>query len=394
MNADILKLLRAADPATHMPQTTPEDRDQLRRAIIQTPVKSRPPFRGRFAHPRLVLAALVGGGILLLGGSALAATIWLTPPPLEPRDSSVSWQQVRIDYVAWTHKLQLPPGATWYGFKPPSDNSRTSAGAGAQLAINQAIGEWAKECIAAGVSGDAQRVGVATTWLARLRTLMRSDAGLTENQSGYDQSLLDQLDAAIASAREGHFAALRYFVPWANWGHYDVTPKPMPSPAYPVGWTMTTDPPMDQVIASKADIVSAEQMRADYRALLSSVGLPAGVSFGDPTQGSESQREMSEGFTNAFDDAWNAWWSEWVAAAKVHDSERISAAAAASSYLLGLLPHTLSRPGVTMTIFLDPASLRTFRQLDAQAREGDMRGITAWLAYQQAYRERIRQAGQ
>jgi hypothetical protein len=390
MSADLLDLLCAADPATNMAEATADDRERLRSAIIATPLNSQPRLAQRFAHPRLLIAATVGGGIILLGGSALAATIWLAAPPLEPRDSvGVRWQQVPAVYEAWTHKLELPPGLNWPGIAVPSDGGGTSAEAGAYIAIDQAIGLWAKECIAAGAAADGSRVEAAISHLAELRTLMRSDQGLSENQSGYDQSLLDELNGAIAAAKKGQFEGLRFFESWAQTSAHYTTPYPMPSPAYPVGWEETANHPQ----TNANDLISAEQMRAEYQTLLATVGLPPGVSLGDPTLGSEATHSLGEGFVDAFNDAWTVWWREWVAAVKAGDQGRIAAAAAASAHLQKLLPLKAELPGLTVSITLDAKALDAFRQLAAQARQGDMSGIKAWLAYQEADRARIRAAG-
>ncbi len=71
MATDVLKRLRAIDPAAAMPEPDADERERLRRVIVATPVEPRaarrwPRLRGR------TLAVLVAGAVLLGGGAVYA----------------------------------------------------------------------------------------------------------------------------------------------------------------------------------------------------------------------------------------------------------------------------------------------------------------------------------
>jgi hypothetical protein len=94
-------------------------------------------------------------------------------------------------------------------------------------AYQQAIGEWAKEWIAAAKVGDAARIAAADAAFVRiLATLPLWKEGMTENQGGYDKSVVEQIEAAIADARNGHLEGMAQFVQWAE----PIVYGPMPDP--------------------------------------------------------------------------------------------------------------------------------------------------------------------
>ena len=77
MATDVLKRLRAMDPAAAMPEPDADERERLRRAIVATPLDPRaarrwPRLRGR------TLAVLVAGAVLLGGGAVYAGDVALT----------------------------------------------------------------------------------------------------------------------------------------------------------------------------------------------------------------------------------------------------------------------------------------------------------------------------
>ena len=397
MNADILDTLRAADPAQDMPETEADDREQLRRAIVATPVDPRRRPRRERTRRRLVTVVAVGGALIILcGGAVYATTVMLPAIPESPVPVFRTYEQVRGDYYAWTKKIPLPPGVKWPKFGMRRRNSTYGEAQGAIDAQQIATGLWARECIAAIKAGNAQRAATAIDWLANFRDNMPNHKGLSENQAGYNQNDIDSLSTAIAAAKEGKYEgkldSLSYFAEWADpWGGKKPEPEPYPSPKYFINWTGTSNHPQ----TNANSLISADAARAEYQALLANVGLPPGVHPQDyPGPDSQGQNYgLGDSSITAYEYAWTAWWHEWVAAAKAGDQARIAAAVTASDRLREILPLKASQSGLEVSNTLGTDSLHDFERLEAQALTGDMRGIEAWLAFQKVYRERIREAG-
>ena len=432
MSPDILDRLRDADPAANLPQTTPDARERLRRAIVAA--ESDDPARAarRRRRRRFVLIAVAGGAIILLGATAVYAETYLLDPIAKGPNAPMSAEEWRAEYETWTHEISLPPGAHWRGFRNP-DHAGTSRGAGHLDAVFEAMGHWTREWIAATEAGDAPRAAVAENRVVRLRatipTITDEDTAKaygtlygTESLAGVDENGADYFDDAIAKAKAGDFDTLRRLV----LGHtYWPTPEPTPKPSHFTFGLMSSgygafDDMNDYAIAGP-------QAWAEYQAALAAVGVPAGMDasgrdlddphevafrrdvvrkYGTPTSAlpepvnpharlsdPRSQHNLGEGFEAAFDDLWAIWWREWAAAARADDQTRVAAASAATTRLQGLLPHTETHDGRVITWVLDPTTQRDLEQLAAQARTGDLRGIEEWLAFQVWYAWSMLDAG-
>ena len=401
MSADILDRLAAVDPAATMPEATEEEDERLVASIVAAEPPTRPlPLRKRHRRRWFALAA---AGLLLVGGATAYGTQQIiTPPPTPPRDDpGLTWQQFRDEYYRWTQKIELPAGVRWNRFVRPYDFANTHYGtnSGASWAIEQAIGRWAEEWIAAAKDRDQRRIAVADAWLVRLRATMRGHTKyMGENQSGYGQSTLDELDAAIAAARDYRFAPLAAFAKWARPPHWDQPPETYPGTEYPIGWSGRI--PLDLSTAElNAMRIAASDAAAEYAATLRSLGLPQSAPWRD-WPGAEALRtdalyDKGDGWRAAAEYAWTAWWREWVAAARAGDDARVAAAAAASARLHDLLAAGYPPdPDAEQWSGVDAHTLRTFEELDRRARRGDLQGIKDWLAYQEWYREQIRKAAE
>jgi hypothetical protein len=394
MSADILDRIAAIDPAQTMPEATREDDERLVAGIVASTPTPRPLPTDRRSRIRWI--ALAGAALLLLGGAtAYAAEYVLLPPPTPPpADPGMTWTQFRDEYLEWTTKIELPAGVSWNEFERPYDyaNTRYGTGMGAMDAIEQAIGRWAQEWIAAAKDRDQRRVAAASASIARLRGAMQSNTeGMSENQGNYDQSILDELDAAIAAAGESRFEPLAAFTEWAKPRHYGAAPEVYQGTEYPVGWIGECPDGLstDELNALR---VPASEVRAEYASVLQEVGLPQSAPWRDWPPSNE-WRMKGDGFTAAVDYAWRAWWREWVAAAEAGEPERIVAAEAASARLHDLVSKRWpSDPSAEEWVSLDAETLDVFERLDAGARRGDLQGIKDWLDYQDWYRDRIRDA--
>ena len=391
MNADVLDLLRAADPAANMPETTTDERERLRRAIVATPLDSRRRPSRRHARPRLVLVAGIAGGLILMGGGGVyAATVLLPALPKGPQPDANA-KHWRDEFNAWTHKIPLPPGAHWRGIGIPA-NTGSYVGAGAQDALYQAMGWWSFEWIAATKAGDAPRAAVAEGWVTRLWALVLVDNSGDQSIPGTDIDSKAYGDATIAEAKAGHFGRLRRSARQEIPGMIKV--EPYPTPTHFLGFISSGYGVSDDMNEYE---ITTDQARAEYKAVLSVVGVPPGVDLDARRKilgGSGVDRNhyyLGDGFTQAFDDFWTAWWRAWVTAAKAGDRERIAAAAAATARLQKLLPHTLSHSGRNITWTLEPEPRRDLERLAARARRGDMRGIEEWAAFQDAYARIMRE---
>lgn len=377
MSADVLDLLRATDPAASMPETAPDDRERLRRTIVATPLASRRRLPRRHGRPRGVLVASIAGGLILIsGGGVYAATVLLPPLPKGPQPS-INAQQWRDEFNAWKHKIPLPTGAHWRGIHIPA-NTGSNVGAGAQDALYQAMGWWSFEWIAATKAGDAPRAAVAEGWVTRLWALVLVDDSGDQSIPGTDSDSKAFGNATIAEAKAGHFDQLRRSA--RQWIPGMIEVEPYPTPTHFLGFISSgwrTDDMNEYEI-------TADQARAEYGAVLRAVGVPPGVDL-DARREILGNHTLGDGFEQAFDDVWTAWWREWVAAAKAGDRERTAAAATATARLAELLPHTLSHSGRNITWTLEASPRRDLERLAARARNGDMRGIEEWVAFQDAH---------
>ena len=393
MSADILYRLAAADPATAMPEITAADDERLLAELFAAQPRTQPPQTPRWRRFRWV--ALVGAAFVLIGGAAYGAEYGLPSLPTSDDPDGVTWEQARDEYDEWTKKLELPAGASWHEFERPWDDASMGgygAAWGAMDAIEQAIGRWAQEWIAAAKTRDPQRAVAAETWLRRLRAVMEPiREGHSENEAGYDQSILDELDAAIAAARHGRFEPLNGFTGWARPRHYATRPEVYRGTKYDVRWIgdLPDGLSVDELNALR---ISGSEAGAEYASVLGMIGLPQAAEWRDWPP-SNDWRMKGDGYQAAVDYAWAAWWREWVAAAEAGDRERIVAAEAASARLHDLISRRWpSDPAAEEWVSLDARTLRDFERLDAAARQGDMQGIQDWLDFQEWYRERIREA--
>jgi hypothetical protein len=227
MNADVLGLLHAADPAEDMPDTAADDRERLRRTIIASPADG--PKRGWLPRPRrrLLLAVIVVGAIVLLGVTAVYAARVIAPPlpPLAPPPTPdpgtlMTARQVHAEYRLWTHKIELPPGVKWrreqLGKGGEGSGDTYGGNTGVMDAITWAWCAWGREWIAAAKAHDEVRVAAAANALDRLRSVMPEwHEGMTENQGGWDSGELWVFDVAIADAKQGDLETLRQTI--ADW---------------------------------------------------------------------------------------------------------------------------------------------------------------------------------
>jgi len=393
MSADILDRLAAIDPAATMPEATLDDDERLLASVFAARSHAWPLQAPRWSRFRWV--ALVGAAFVLIGGAAYGAEYGLPSLPKSDHTNQVTWEQARDEYYEWTQRIELPAGVSWHEFERPWDDASMGgygAAWGAMDAIEQAIGRWAQERIAAAKAREPDRAAAAETWLRRLRAVMEPiREGHSENEAGYDQSILDELDAAIAAAREGRFEPIEAFTGWARPRHYAEKPEVYQGTEYPVGWIgeLPDGLSTDELDALR---VPASEVRAEYAAVLQEVGLPQSAPWRDWPP-SNDWRMKGDGFMAAVDYAWAAWWREWVDAAKAGDRERIAAAASASTRLHELIAQPwLSESDAEEWVALDAETLHDFERLDAQARQGEMQGIRDWLDYQAWNARRTREA--
>jgi hypothetical protein len=184
----------------------------------------------RTPRRRITLIAVAGALVLLgctaaYGGMRFPGLAKLepvpTPPPLTAPDAVfqsegfMDWRQYHDEYVAWTHRIELPAGATWRGpdpagRKPDADGRGYSfyVGAGAKDAIWEGMGHWAIAWGAAAKAGDGERAARAEAWVVHLRALLH--AGSDETRDDMDRQTAHILDAAIDAAKKGHVGKLSH----------------------------------------------------------------------------------------------------------------------------------------------------------------------------------------
>ena len=410
MKTDVLQSLGDVDPAVNRPEPGRDDRERLRRAIVATPLDPDRAARRR-RRMRPAVAVLVGAAVLLLGaGAVYAKTVLLQPVPKGP-NPPMNVAQWRQEYETWTHRIALPPGAHWRGFRNHGA-AGTSVGAGHLEAAFEALGHWASYWLTTTANGDTERTAVAEGWVERLRatipTITDQDTANafhskygTEAMAGIDTNGARDLDQAIAAAKRGDFAQLvRFAVGFTYWpaasGPRD------PGQAHEVAWRLTIDG-KDPGDTGNTIAVSAAQARAEGLAVLHAVGAPAGFDLSrrlfdgvppgfDPSAfppgalAETYQHDLGDGFRDAFEKLWVAWWDEWAAAAKAGDPRRMAAAETATRRLESLLPATLSHAGHVMVFGLAARPARhDLDILAAQARGGDLSGVETWLTFQHQY---------
>ncbi len=97
--------------------------------------------------------------------------------------------------------------------------------------------------------------------------------GMSENEAGgYDQSILDELDAAIAAARHGRFEPLSAFTGWARPRHYAARPEVYQGTKYDVGWIGDIPDGLSVDELNALRIPGSE--RGGIRSVLGMIGLP------------------------------------------------------------------------------------------------------------------------
>ena len=204
MSADILDRLAAADPAADMPILQPARR-------MSACCAGSSPRRWTRAAPRLAdedthrLVALLGAALLFVGGAAAYGTEYGLPPlaTSDDLDGDAGSRPV-TSTTSGRRRPSCPPDMSWHEFERPWDDVTSAMEpAMGRDAVEQAIGRWAQEWIAAAKDRDPQRAAAAQAWLRRLRAAMQPiREGTSENGAGRT-NILDDLDAAIAAASRG-----------------------------------------------------------------------------------------------------------------------------------------------------------------------------------------------
>ena len=233
MSADVLRLLRDADPAATMPADDPGAREGLRRSIVSSATSDASGAQvpsPRAGSGRRVAILLVALAVVVASACAsVAATKLLQPSPahfgtapaMPVRHPLLTLKQARTQYRVWQRKLVLPPGATWDPIVVPRSmrDDMWGGNAGVLMAFDQAIGKWCAEWLAAGAAHDGARAAAAAGALTRLAEIMPIwREGMSENDGAYDQSTVDQLRGAITNGEAGDLGGIRGFTDLANAG--------------------------------------------------------------------------------------------------------------------------------------------------------------------------------
>ncbi len=284
----------------------------------------------------------------------------------------VSLAQARAEGLAVLRAVGAPAGSDiarrlFDGVPPGIDPSIFPPGALSESRSQHDLGDefqevfdklwvaWWDEWVAAARAGDRQRITAAEAATLRLEQLLPA----TLSQNGHVLTLSleprpGQRDLAeiAAQGRAGDLRDMkawldfqrRYWTIRLDWAG-DFGPVNVCGNAlYPVAWTVGAGVPVQT------------------RAVL--------------------------GFERGSERSWLACWREWVAAAAAGDQQRVAAAQRASQRLRTQMAR--GRPaGSAAQVVLSAATLRQFDRLDAQARRGDLQGITHWLIYQVMYRTEI-----
>jgi hypothetical protein len=198
MPADVLDLLRAADPAS----LQGEDRvirERVRAAALATPVRSsrrRLTNRGRL----VLVAATLAAALVALGGWTLYSSLVTGP------------ESALDEFHAAQGKLTLPPGETWTEPSYPAD-ALYGRYMGLITALDQATCAWFSEWGAAASAGDRDRVATAEAAVARIRGLMPGhEQGAPEEGGGYDAASLAHFDGLVRRGQAGHLGGVRQYV--------------------------------------------------------------------------------------------------------------------------------------------------------------------------------------
>jgi len=198
MPADVLDLLRAADPASAQAED-PVVRERARAAVLATPV--RPARRRVTTRGRLVLvAAALAAALVAFGGWTLYSSLVTGP------------ESALDEFHATQAKLTLPPGATWTEPTYPAD-ALYGRYMGLITALDQATCAWFSEWDSAASAGDRDRVDAAEAAVARIRGLMPAhEDGAPEEAGGYDIASLAHFDGLIRRAQAGRLGGVRQYV--------------------------------------------------------------------------------------------------------------------------------------------------------------------------------------
>jgi hypothetical protein len=198
MPADVLDLLRAADPAS----LQAEDllvRERAREAALASPV--RPARRRLTNRTRLVLAAAALAVALLAFGGWTVYSSLVTGP-----------ESALDEFHSTQAKLTLPPGAHWVEPSYPA-GALYGRYMGLITALDQATCAWFSEWDAAASAGDRGRVAAAGSAVAQIRGMMPvHEEGAGEEAGGYDMASLASFDALVRRAEAGRLGGVRQYV--------------------------------------------------------------------------------------------------------------------------------------------------------------------------------------
>jgi hypothetical protein len=199
MRADVLDLLRDADPAAAMPAEDEAAREALRAAAISSPAMSwERPRGGR--HRRLILvAAVLVGALLAFGGWTLYAGL-VTGPESALDEFHVAQSQIDV-----------PAGAHWR--EPSFPDALYGRYAGLNAALSQATCGWFEEWDAAASTGADGRVAAAESAVASLRARMPVHReGEPEEAGGSDPASLAAFDRIVQDAKAGDRRGVEQYV--------------------------------------------------------------------------------------------------------------------------------------------------------------------------------------
>ena len=191
-------------------------------------------------------------------------------------DSGMTWTEFRDEYHAWTTRIELPAGRGLARVRAPVRRREHAATGPPGRALTRSSRR----------SGAGPRSGSR-----RRKTATRSEPpppmrgfsafappcsllakGTSENQGGYDQSTLDELDAAIAAAREGRFEPLAAFTGWARPRHCAPRRRLPGHRVLSSGGSGASRRSLHR--RAERPAVPASEAGAEYAAVLRTLGLP------------------------------------------------------------------------------------------------------------------------
>jgi hypothetical protein len=198
MPADVLELLRKADPAWSQAED-PLVRERLREAALASPV--RPARRSLTKRGRLVLvAAALAAALVAFGGWTMYASLVTGP------------ESALDEFHATQSKLTLPPGAHWTEPNYPAD-ALYGRYMGLITALDQATCAWFSEWDASASAGDSKGVAAAQSAVAQIRGLMPvHEAGAGEEAGGYDAASIAHFEGLVRRAEAGRLRGVRQYV--------------------------------------------------------------------------------------------------------------------------------------------------------------------------------------